>query len=213
MHTTDASFNANFTRKTGKRVFVFDVDDTLADFMNPCFELLNKVTKNSFTTKDIVGTDLETLFQIPTKDLKTIFAKHEFYLNLPLINSFVKYTTKAAKTANFKVWIVSNRIGYCEDAKTVTKMWLDHFNIPHDRLFVLPFEVPKTDVFTPDVVCLYDDNIKHVLKAHSSGVNSILVNSKWNQDRVFDSRVDHSNMLAHVQTTASNIKHGYLNGR
>jgi hypothetical protein len=168
--------------KTEKPYVVFDLDDTIADFVGPALELTNKVLKKSFSVKDLKNKTFEELYCVESKDLKKMWTKGYLYPNLNLRDPWVKYWFKTAHNLGLNCRIYTARRDYLENAKAATEQWLLFAGLNWDVLKVFDCQGSKADSMNKSCVAYFDDNPKQVEYAISKSINSWLISSPLNSD-------------------------------
>lgn len=139
----------------------FDIDDTLAEFINTYFNRFGKPKNNSEITKNV--------FNVLRRD-------KNFWENLPVLNtlSFIPelYCTKRV------------------NSKTYTKNWLKKNGFPMRPIYQMYYQKGnKADLIKGKVDVFIDDSISNVIQMNKAGVPCLLYDRPHNQNYDFVGRI------------------------
>lgn len=160
---------------------VLDLDDVLANLRDSLYQILTQVT----------GVDLH--WQHWTHyDLKQHYCMVEDRLEKILIDGQAlerchpepgaETATEALRRLGFQVAIVTAR-GWHPQAKAISHAWLQSQNISYDHLHVVPLGGNKLEVLAhlQDVVMAVDDHPNNIMRYHTQGIPSLLMDRPWNK--------------------------------
>ncbi|MGN0966192.1 MAG: hypothetical protein ACI4OP_01185 [Candidatus Coprovivens sp.] len=140
-----------------------DIDQTIADFLNPYYNRFGYTNKDYKITKNV--------FRILRHDRK-------FWVNLPVIERInfdpILYCTKRVNNKNWtKEWLRVNNL----PIKPIYQMYYQHGN--------------KADMIKGRCDVLIDDSISNVEKAIQSGLPSLLIDRPHNRNVYSKYRIYH----------------------
>lgn len=170
--------------KNMKKVVALDLDDTIASFREPMYQLLKKLTDKDVHWNDWdryhVG---EYFYDMSGVDFCNHIVEHEVLQNIEPHDESAEVLTELYDRG-YHVAIVSAR-SFHPDAENITKAWFDKYNLPYGSVHISTHVAPKITVLEYDnIVVSVDDNIEHSQDYIDSNrvKNVLLYDMPWNKN-------------------------------
>ena len=170
------------------KTLLFDLDDTLASFREPMYNLLR-----TLTDKDIHWSQWEkyhvgqSYYGITNEKFCDYIVEHGVLETLKPHDEAKEVLTTLNKNG-YDIIIVSAR-GFHPNAHAVTKEWFDKYELPYEEIVISTHNKSKIDtVDNKNILLSVDDNIGHSEDyLYSNRVNQVLLyDMPWNKDSNID---------------------------
>lgn len=165
-------------------VIVFDIDDTLGDFVTPSLPIFNKKFNSNLTYEDINTPAFHSLLGISSEDVAETIVEHKILESITPVPHAIDIL-KICKSAGLTPVYCTSR-GFHPKAHEVTFNWLETHDAPEGPIVVTKFGQSKADAIKTlydSVVAFVDDNYDHIRDFINEDIadNVIMINRPWNQ--------------------------------
>lgn len=125
------------------KVALIDIDDTVADFLNPLMCNLNELTGKNIHWKEWSHLNLSEIYDISIGEFYECLSNGDILDTLPVTNG--AYTLiSTLKKLDYEINFVTARAWH-PNGYEVTKNWLERNGLHFDKITITKFKVPKID--------------------------------------------------------------------
>lgn len=173
-------------------IAVFDVDDTLGDFVTYSLPIFNRICKANLTYKDISTPAFHKLLNISPEDVAEIIVSEKILENIPPLPNAINSLKRCKELGLTPAYCTSR--GFHPYAQLVTFDWLESHDAPEGSILVTNFNQSKADAINSafgNIKLFVDDNSHHIHDVSSKllATNVVMINRPWNTDSTHTSRV------------------------